>query len=80
MARAFHLTIASPSEVFFDGDASEVSLPGSDGRLQILAGHEPLITTLRQGAVTYTASDTEKTMHIESGVVEVAENHCTILL
>ncbi len=80
MARAFHLTIASPSEVFFDGDASDVSLPASEGRVQILAGHEPLITTLRAGSLTYTTADTEKSMQIESGVVEVAENHCTILL
>ncbi len=80
MAHVFHLTIASPSEVFFDGDATEVSLPGTEGNFQVLAQHEPLITTLRKGVITYKTEHDGNTVPVESGVVEVAENRCTILL
>ncbi|MBP9669638.1 MAG: F0F1 ATP synthase subunit epsilon [Candidatus Pacebacteria bacterium] len=80
MAHVFHLTIASPSEVFFDGDATEVSLPGNEGAFQVLAQHEPLITTLRKGMISYKTESSGDTVAIEGGVVEVAENHCTVLL
>ncbi len=80
MAHVFHLTIASPSEVFFDGDATEVSLPGTEGNFQVLAQHEPLITTLRKGTIAYKTETDGNTVAVESGVVEVAENRCTILL
>lgn len=80
MARALHLTIASPAEVFFDGEATEVSLPSVEGVIQILAGHEPLITTLRVGTISYTAHGVEQSLNASGGVVEVAENRCTVLL
>lgn len=79
-AATFTLVIASPAQTHFAGEATEVSLPGTEGIFQVLARHEPLVTTLKKGSLTYVAAGAEHTLAIEGGVVEVAENRCTVLL
>ena len=47
-----HLEFVSPESVLFSGDVDQVDLPGAEGDMGILAGHAPLVTTLRPGIVT----------------------------
>ncbi len=75
-----HLTIASPSETFFDGEAQSVTLPGSTGEFQVLSKHEPLITTLKEGVIRYQIPAGVVEMPVTRGVVEIAHNHCTVLV
>src|ERR1700722_7138225 len=49
---ALHLEFVSPERVLFSGDVDQVDLPGTEGDMGILAGHAPLVTTLRPGIVT----------------------------
>jgi F-type H+-transporting ATPase subunit epsilon len=78
--KTFHLIITKIDGPVFDGDALSVTLPGEEGEVTILAGHEPLITRLKTGIITV-MSDAGKTVHpIESGVLEVANNTVTVLL
>ena len=45
----FHLKIITPSGVQFDGNATQISVRGSEGELAIMAGHLPLVTSLAAG-------------------------------
>ena len=47
-----HFEFVSPERVLFSGDVDQVDLPGAEGDMGILAGHAPLVTTLRPGIVT----------------------------
>ena len=49
---ALHFDFVSPESVLFSGDVDQVDLPGAEGDMGILAGHAPLVTTLRPGIVT----------------------------
>jgi F-type H+-transporting ATPase subunit epsilon len=49
----FHLQIISPQRVEFEGDVESLVAPGEDGYLGVLTGHAPLLTTLRDGALTF---------------------------
>jgi F-type H+-transporting ATPase subunit epsilon len=81
MSATFHLTIAKVGENLFDGDAVAVTLPGSEGVLQILAGHEPLVAELRSGAAQVRMLDGATcTFDLATGVVETFENQVTVLL
>lgn len=81
----FHLVIASVGETQFDGEAQSATLPGADGELTILAHHEPLVTTLKQGTITVRLSavgdqtDT-KEISIENGILECSNNRAVVLL
>lgn len=73
------VTITNVNEVLFNGQATSVNCPGSDGELTILPNHEPLVTTLKPGKIKL-ISDTSEEFSIKGGILEVAENEATILL
>lgn len=79
--RTFRLSIASPSQRIFSGEVTEVHALGVSGALQILAGHEALITPLVAGTIAYTPNGGERrTLTVSGGVLEVSNNQCSILL
>ena len=45
----FHFDFVSPESVLFSGEVDQVDLPGAEGDMGVLAGHAPLVTTLRPG-------------------------------
>lgn len=47
--KSFHLEIASPDGMRFDGDAEQLSVRAITGELAILAGHIPFVTALAAG-------------------------------
>ena len=44
-----HFDLVSPEKLLFAGEANQVDVPGSEGDFGVLAGHAPLVTTLRPG-------------------------------
>lgn len=75
------LTIANVGSSVFEGEVLSVLLPGSDGVMQILANHEPLISPLQTGEIVIEKQDgTKQTLQIESGVLEISNNHATVLI
>ena len=71
--------ILTPDVVLYEGDATYLGLPGSDGSLGILNNHAPLVTTLREGEVVVKNDKDEQTFAVKGGTVEVLNNHVTIL-
>jgi F-type H+-transporting ATPase subunit epsilon len=81
------LVIAKVTEVYFDGEAASVTLPGAEGEMTVLPEHEPLITTLKKGTVTVRQKSeasplTEKTQtfEIEGGILEINREGATVVL
>ena|SRR5438552_2631106 len=61
----FHFDLVSPERLLFSGDVDQVDVPGSEGDFGVLAGHAPLVTTLRPGILV---------MHREGGALRVVVN------
>src|SRR5215510_3784183 len=61
----FHFDLVSPEKLLFSGDVDQVDVPGAEGDFGVLAGHAPLMTTLRPGVLT---------LHREAGVLRVVIN------
>ena len=61
----FHFDLVSPEKLLFSGDVSQVDLPGSEGDFGVLAGHAPIVTTLRPGILV---------IHGEGGALRVVVN------
>ena len=47
--KKFHLQIAAPDGLRYDGDAVQISVRGIEGELAVLAGHIPFVTALKAG-------------------------------
>jgi F-type H+-transporting ATPase subunit epsilon len=72
--------ILTPEAALFEGEASFVYLPGSDGSLGILNRHAPLISSLKKGTVRIKDnSGKEHKFDVKGGTVEVYNNKVIIL-
>lgn len=80
MADTLHLTIVSPAKVVFDGQASLVEVPGSEGDMGVLPKHAPTLTMLRPGTVTVHGADKSvKRFAVKGGYADITPAGCTIL-
>ena len=48
----FHFDLVSPEKLLFSGDVEQVDVPGAEGDFGVLAGHAPMVATLRPGILT----------------------------
>lgn len=81
MAKFFHLSVARLTETLYEGDALSLTVPGEDGVLTVLAGHEAFVTPLKAGVLRYVAGSGEETeLEITKGILEVSDNQATVLL
>ncbi len=73
------LEITTPEKKIFEGEVSSATFPGEDGLFQILNGHAPLVSLLKEGIVEYKSKDLSERIHITGGVVEVLKNKVILL-
>lgn len=77
----YHLFIATPEEVIYDGKAKDLKAPGGDGYFEVLSNHAPMISTLKEGKFEYTdANDQKFYFKISGGILEVDHNKVSVLL
>ncbi len=79
MTDALHFEFVSPESVLFSGDVDQVDLPGAEGDMGILAGHAPLVTTLRPGIITIFRGGAREPVVITGGFAEVGPAGLTVL-
>ena len=72
--------ILTPEKRIFSGQAESVSLPGTEGRFQVLNNHAPIISSLEKGMVKVVANAQETKWNITGGLVEVLKNKVTVLV
>ncbi len=76
-----NLEIYTPEKTVFKGGAEAVILPGTGGQFEVLKGHAPLISTLKEGELKVTESGGKKVNYmIKSGFVEVLNNNVNVLV
>jgi F-type H+-transporting ATPase subunit epsilon len=74
------LDILTPEKKIFSGEASSVSLYGTEGHFQVLNHHAPLISSLKAGEIKYRTSAGETRLRAKEGFVEVLNNKVTVLV
>ena len=74
------LEIVTPSGIAYKRDSLDaVSLPASDGEIQILPGHIPLITILDAGAVFAFSGGSEESVAIDEGYARCLGDSISVL-
>ena len=74
------LIIAKIDEKIFEGDFDSVVLPGGRGEMEIMPGHSPLLSPLREGKIIYTVDGKKEEIEIKKGFVEVNNNEVIVVL
>lgn len=75
MAEPFRFELVSPERLLMAREVEEVTLPGTEGYMTVMASHAPVMTTLKPGVVTVE----DERFFVKGGFAEINENGLTIL-
>ncbi len=78
-AGTLHVVVLSPEATVYEGEATQVVAPASNGYLGILRGHAPLMTLLGSGDLRVTRGGATEHFHLEGGFLQVVDNVVTVL-
>ncbi len=79
MAETLNFSLVSPERSLASGPAAQVQIPGAEGDLTAMAGHAPLITTLRPGVLHVSGPDGEDDYVVTGGFAEISAEGVTVL-
>jgi len=75
------VTVLTPEKTLYEGEATAVSVPGSEGNFTILDHHAPLVSALAEGQVRLKLPDGTAVQYaVERGFVEVLHNEVALLV
>ena len=75
----FRFDLVSPERMLFSGEVEQVDVPGSEGDFGVLAGHAPLVATLKPGILTIINGGSRQRIIVFGGFAEVSGAGLTIL-
>jgi F-type H+-transporting ATPase subunit epsilon len=75
----FHFELVSPQKLLFSGEVEQVDVPGAEGEFGVLAGHAPMVTTLRPGILTVYGGGSVQKIVVLGGFAEVSTEGLTVL-
>lgn len=76
----FHFDLVSPEKLLFSSEVTQVDIPGAEGDFGVLAGHAPIITSMRPGIlVIYGETGEQLRIVVNGGFAEVGPQGLTVL-
>jgi F-type H+-transporting ATPase subunit epsilon len=75
----FQFDLVSPEKLLFSGLVDQVDVPGTEGDFGVLAGHAPLMTTLRPGILLLHREGGALKVVVTGGFAEVNPDGLTVL-
>ncbi len=80
MADKISFDLVSPEKLLLSEEAEMVTLPGSEGYFGVLAGHSPVISTLKPGVIEVKGGpDGDRRYFVTSGFADVSAEKLTVL-
>lgn len=79
--KGLHLSIVSPEKEIYDGEVMSVTLPGMIGSFTILPQHAPIVSSLKEGKLSYVTEDGEEcTIDIQGGFMEMSDGKVSVCI
>jgi F-type H+-transporting ATPase subunit epsilon len=73
------VSVISPEQVLFDGEADSVVAPAFDGEVGILQHHAPMMTLLGRGTLRLAGASGERRFTVEGGFLQVADDQVRVV-
>jgi F-type H+-transporting ATPase subunit epsilon len=75
-----HFDLVSPEQMLLSEDVTMVTLPGTEGYFGVLAGHAPVISTLRPGVIEVRGGESgDLRLFVRGGFAEVDASKVVVL-
>ena len=79
MANKIAFDLVSPEKLLLSAQADMVTVPGTEGYMGVMAGHAPIVTTLRAGMIDVNADGRDDRYFIRGGFAEIGPAKITVL-
>ena len=79
MAQKIAFDLVSPERLLLSVMADMVTVPGAEGYMGIMAGHSPLVSTLRAGMIDVQIDGKDDRYFIRGGFAEIGPTKITVL-
>jgi F-type H+-transporting ATPase subunit epsilon len=79
MAEKITFDLVSPERLLLSRAVDMVTVPGTEGYMGVLAGHAPLVTTLRAGMIDMLEDGVDTRFFIRGGFAEINATQITVL-
>jgi F-type H+-transporting ATPase subunit epsilon len=79
MADKIKFDLVSPERLLLSRQVDMVTVPGTEGYMGVIAGHAPLVSTLRAGMIDMQDEGTDTRFFIRGGFVEINPTKITVL-
>jgi F-type H+-transporting ATPase subunit epsilon len=80
MADKIHFDLVSPERMLLSEEVDMVTLPGSEGYFGVLAGHAPVLSTLRPGLIDVKGgAEGDMRIFVRGGFAEVNPDKVVVL-
>ncbi|EEX48557.1 MULTISPECIES: ATP synthase F1 subunit epsilon [Jonquetella] len=77
--KTFQLDIVTPRQLFYSGPAEQLSFQSVDGSYGVLPGHEPTLTALSEGEVSFVVDGEWRYAVTSDGFVEIMPGYVRML-
>jgi F-type H+-transporting ATPase subunit epsilon len=71
--------LVSPERLLLSAEADMVTVPGTEGYMGVIAGHAPLVSTLRAGMIDVLRDGRDERYFIRGGFAEINAVKITVL-
>ncbi|WP_375456765.1 F0F1 ATP synthase subunit epsilon [uncultured Methylobacterium sp.] len=76
----FQFDFVGPERTLYSGQVESVQLPGTEGEMTVLAGHAPVLTSLRVGVIVVTErANSGKRIYVRGGFADIGPTGVTVL-
>lgn len=79
MADKINFELVSPERLLMSTSADMVQVPGAEGDFGVMAGHMPIVSTLRPGLVEVQDGDDVTKLFVRGGLAEASQTKLTLL-
>ena len=79
MAQKIAFDLVSPEKLLLSVQADMVTVPGTEGYMGVVAGHAPLVSTLRAGMIDVNVDGKDDRYFIRGGFAEINGSKITVL-
>ncbi|HEX5725508.1 MAG TPA: ATP synthase F1 subunit epsilon [Longimicrobiaceae bacterium] len=76
---ALRVSVISPEQTLYEGEADSVVAPAWHGELGILRGHAPLLALLGTGSLRIRAGSQTRRFRVSGGFLQVLDDVVTVL-
>jgi len=77
--KVLHVNVISPESILYQGDATYLRIPGTDGSFGVLFNHAQMVSEVQYGVLYVKNKDTVTKIFIDGGFVQINKNTINVL-